>query len=192
VRFSAGVASVEKTHGNNTMPRMKTQICLIPALLVLLISASALYAADPSSTNKSGALNPNKSSAAADAGIVDQGTASKPSQSPALPGQKEGPLDRSLTAKVRAALAGRDTGTSATGPSTASAIEVSSFHGVVTLRGKVNSQEEKQAILNKIQALGGVTIVKNELQVTQPAKVEQGAAASSETDHKSSNGPKKP
>jgi osmotically-inducible protein OsmY len=92
--------------------------------------------------------------------------------------QKEGPLDRALTAKVRASLSG-DSGSSATGPSARSEIQVSSFHGIVTLRGTVKSEAEKQALVDKVQNLGGVTIVKNELQVTTPPTLDQGSPAQS-------------
>jgi osmotically-inducible protein OsmY len=104
--------------------------------------------------------------------------------------QKEGPLDRALTAKVRASLS-REAGSSAIGPSARSEIEVSSFHGVVTLRGKVNSQAERQALVDKVQNLGGVTIVKNELQVTAPPNVDQGAPAQSDTETGSGPKPKR-
>jgi osmotically-inducible protein OsmY len=107
-----------------------------------------------------------------------------------IPGKKEGPLDRALTAKVRATLASRDSGSSATGPSARSDIEVSSFHGVVTLRGKVNSQAEKQALVDKVQSLGGVTIVKNELQVTSPPSVDQGSPARGESNRGAGKIPK--
>lgn len=105
-----------------------------------------------------------------------------------LPGQKEGPLDRALTAKVRNSLA-PDSGSSATGPSPRSDIAVSSFHGVVTLRGKVNSQAERQALVDKVQSLGGVTIVKNELEVTPASNLNQGSPAQRETEVGSSTAP---
>ncbi len=69
--------------------------------------------------------------------------------------------DTELASKVRKAIT--DDPTLA---STAHNIKVVSHAGTVTLRGKVNSNDEKDAILSKAKEVAGSTNVKDELTVS--------------------------
>jgi osmotically-inducible protein OsmY len=155
------------------------------ALGAVLVAVGATRAEETASTTGNPPVQ-RRSTIPAQNGTSDEtlAPAEVTAHAPTLPTPKEGPLDRALSAKVRAALASKDSEkTTATGPSTRSDIQVSSFHGVVTLRGKVNSQSEKQALVDKVQSLGGVTIVKNELQVTAPPIVSQGSPGEQGLEH---------
>jgi len=151
-----------------------------------LFAAFSVFGAETPSTDLSSS-SPKRAPIRPQPGSIDDLSATpKPDAAPAISGQKEGPLDRALSKKVRTALAAKDSAdTTATGPSTRSDLQVSSFHGVVTLRGKVNSQAEKQALVDKVQSMGGVTIVKNELQVTSPPTVSEGTPGKQGTDSES-------
>ncbi|MDB6039047.1 MAG: hypothetical protein JWM99_2888 [Verrucomicrobiales bacterium] len=158
------------------------------AVAAVLILATAVHA--NSKAAEANSLSNRPAPPESDLSRGESSDGHHPAAASATPIRKEGPLDRALTAKVRATLASRDSGSSATGPSSRSDIEVSSFHGVVTLRGKVNSQAEKQALVDKVQSLGGVTIVKNELQITAPPNLNQGSPAHGESNQGSGNIPK--
>ena len=73
--------------------------------------------------------------------------------------------DTWVTAKTKIALA-------ADGRVKGRQIEVETMQGVVTLRGKVDSDAAKQAADDIAKGLDGVKTVKNELQVVAPAKRE--------------------
>ncbi len=73
--------------------------------------------------------------------------------------------DTWVTAKTKIALA-------ADGRVKGRQIEVETMQGVVTLRGKVDSDAAKQAAHDIAKGLDGVKTVKNELQVVAPAKRE--------------------
>jgi len=73
----------------------------------------------------------------------------------------ESALDKSLAGKVRSTLGSGEIG----GISTLEAanVQVSADRGVITIRGSVASDQEKQAITDRLQKLDGVAFVKNEL-----------------------------
>ncbi len=74
--------------------------------------------------------------------------------------QKENPTDRQLTQQIRKALV-KDKSLS----TYAHNIKVISQNGMVTLKGPVKSEEEKQAIEAKAAQIAGADKVTNELQV---------------------------
>jgi osmotically-inducible protein OsmY len=73
--------------------------------------------------------------------------------------------DSQLASKVRKAITD-DPALS----TTAHNVKVSSHGGMVTLRGKVNSQDEKDGILAKAKEVAGSTNVKDELTVSASKK----------------------
>lgn len=77
--------------------------------------------------------------------------------------QGESEADRKVTAEIRKALVG-DSAMSVN----AQNCKVITRSGVVTLRGPVNSQAEKDAIEARAKSVAGVTSVINELEVTTP------------------------
>lgn len=77
--------------------------------------------------------------------------------------QGETEADRKITAEIRKALVG-DSAMSVN----AQNCKVITRSGVVTLRGPVNSQAEKDGVESKAKAVAGVTSVINELEVTTP------------------------
>ena len=73
--------------------------------------------------------------------------------------------DQTVTANVRAALA-KGFWEQTTDTVDYSKIEVSTRHVVVTLRGTVNSDAEKQLLAKRVAAIEGVGSVRNELRIT--------------------------
>ena len=85
--------------------------------------------------------------------------------------QKENDADRGLTQKIRQSLMDDDALST-----NAKNIKIITLNGVVTLRGQVNSDNEKRDIEKKAKALAGVRSVDNQLEVVAqnktPAPVE--------------------
>lgn len=77
--------------------------------------------------------------------------------------QGESEADRKVTAEIRKALVG-DSAMSVN----AQNCKIITREGVVTLRGPVKSQAEKDAIESRAKSVAGVTSVINELEVTTP------------------------
>jgi hyperosmotically inducible periplasmic protein len=83
------------------------------------------------------------------------------SSEPTADQQKENPTDREMTRQVRRALV-KDKSLSAY----AHNIKVITQNGVVTLKGPVNSDEEKQAVESKAaEVAGGSSKIKSEIEV---------------------------
>jgi uncharacterized protein (TIGR02271 family) len=79
---------------------------------------------------------------------------------------KETGKDQGVSDRVKAALAnGTVTTTSSASPASYSSIDVSTHNGAVTLRGTVNSEDEKKQLAKRVKEISGVRSVKNELQV---------------------------
>jgi hyperosmotically inducible periplasmic protein len=74
--------------------------------------------------------------------------------------QSESEADRTLTQKVRQAVMADDTLST-----TAHNIKIITVNGVVTLRGPVNSTQEKTNIDAKAQQIAGATKVVNQLEI---------------------------
>ena len=73
-----------------------------------------------------------------------------------------GTSDSQMAAKVRQALMDDQTvGT------TAHNVRVTSHNGTVTLKGKVNSEEEKEAIVSKAHQVAGDSNIKDEITVSK-------------------------
>jgi osmotically-inducible protein OsmY len=90
--------------------------------------------------------------------------------------------DRALMNRVRNNLLGlTDNQGGAISSETLNNLTVEAHRGIVTVRGNVRSDSEKQVITDRLQRMDGVIAVKNELQVAgaQPAAV--GAAAGKES-----------
>ncbi len=85
------------------------------------------------------------------------------SSTPTPMNQSESAEDIRITADIRKAVLGIDR-LSVNGQN----CKIITRAGVVTLRGPVASQEEKDMIATKAQAVTGVTSVVNELEVTKP------------------------
>src|SRR6185369_3411455 len=80
------------------------------------------------------------------------------------PDQAQGTdTDRRITADVRKAITD-DSAMSMNGRN----VKIVTLNGVVTLRGPVDSQAEKDAIEAKAKGVAGVTSVDNQLEVKQP------------------------
>jgi len=80
---------------------------------------------------------------------------------PTTPGQPAGEeRDRAITAEVRAMIR-HDSAISAL----AESIDIQTASGVVTLRGRVASQEEKDTIGARVRQVPGVLSINNELEV---------------------------
>jgi len=86
------------------------------------------------------------------------------------------PADMALTQQIRAQLLmGRNTGTAngaLTGgtipPQTLSGVQISALNGVVTLRGRVNTEADRRLLEDRIRRLNGVRTVVNGLTVAGP------------------------
>lgn len=76
--------------------------------------------------------------------------------------QSESDADRTITQNIRKAIVADNNLTML-----AKNIKIITINGVVTLRGPVNSESEKQAIGNKASQVPGVTRVNNLLEVTK-------------------------
>jgi osmotically-inducible protein OsmY len=74
--------------------------------------------------------------------------------------QSESEGDLTITQKIRQALVGDDALST-----NAKNIKVITINGVVTLRGVVNSEQERNAIINKVQNVHGINKVNNLLEV---------------------------
>lgn len=74
--------------------------------------------------------------------------------------QSESEADRTLTQRVRQAVMADDSLSM-----TAHNVKIISVNGVVTLRGLVNSAQEKANIDAKAQQIAGATRVKNQLEI---------------------------
>ena len=74
--------------------------------------------------------------------------------------QSESEADRTLTQRVRQAVMAEDTLST-----TAHNIKIITVNGVVTLRGPVNSAQEKTNIDTKAQQIAGATKVDNQLEI---------------------------
>ena len=72
----------------------------------------------------------------------------------------ENPADRDLTARLRQQVVSDDSLST-----TAKNVKIITNAGVVTLRGPVNSEQEKQAIAAKAKQVAGVQRVDNQLEV---------------------------
>jgi hyperosmotically inducible periplasmic protein len=76
--------------------------------------------------------------------------------------QSENEADRTITQKARQAIMDDDSLST-----NAKNIKIITQNGVVTLRGPVNSDREKNEIARKIRAVSGVKNVDNQLEVNQ-------------------------
>src|ERR1051325_750371 len=74
--------------------------------------------------------------------------------------QSESEADRTLTQRVRQAVVADDSLST-----TAHNIKIITINGVVTLRGPVNSAQEKANIAAKAQQIAGATKVDNQLEI---------------------------
>jgi hyperosmotically inducible protein len=74
--------------------------------------------------------------------------------------QSESEADRTLTQRVRQAVVADDSLST-----TAHNIKIITINGVVTLRGPVNSAQEKANIAAKAQQIAGTTKVENQLEI---------------------------
>jgi hyperosmotically inducible protein len=75
--------------------------------------------------------------------------------------QSESEADRTLTQRIRQAVVADDSLST-----TAHNIKIITINGVVTLRGPVNSTQEKATINAKAQQIAGATKVDNQLEIT--------------------------
>ncbi len=81
----------------------------------------------------------------------------------AVPGeQAESEADRAITQKVRQALLEDDSLST-----NAKNIKIITINGVITLRGPVNNDREKNEIGKKAKAISGVRNVDNQLEITR-------------------------
>ena len=80
--------------------------------------------------------------------------------------QSESPADRELSQKIRKAVVADDTLST-----TAHNVKIITINGVVTLRGPVKSQRERNVIAAKAKSVAGVKKVDNKLEIAanQPA-----------------------
>ncbi len=76
--------------------------------------------------------------------------------------QSENEIDRTITQHIRKALMGDDVLST-----NAKNIKIITINGVVTLRGPVNSEKEKEIIAQKVQQVQGITKVDNQLEIIQ-------------------------
>jgi osmotically-inducible protein OsmY len=120
------------------------------ALLVLGSSAGTVYPADRSS-------EPPAQTAPDNTGrnVRDRSGATL------TPGdQSESEADRALTQRIRQAVVADDSLST-----TAKNIKIITVNGVVTLRGPVNSPQEKETIVAKVQHIAGANQIDNQLEV---------------------------
>jgi len=112
-----------------------------------LLAASTVFAAEPGQTGKAGDQNADNTRKNAEQKLTaeDQG---------------EAPQDRDLTQKIRSAIV-KDDSLSAS----AKNVKVITRNGKVTLRGPVDSDQEKQTINSLASGLAGKENVSNQLDV---------------------------
>ena len=121
----------------------------------LLLAALALAACDRQPSTASGQPSPNRPSASSDSAP----RTTDPSK--VTPGdQSESETDRRITAEVRRLVLAANLSVSAQN------CTIVTRSGVVTLRGRVDSEAEKTTIRDRAQGVPGVTSVVNELEVT--------------------------
>jgi len=87
--------------------------------------------------------------------------ATPPSQPPSSQGSQTS-TDSQMVAKVRQAIAGDQTA----GP-IAHNVHVTAKNGMVTVRGKVNSEQEKDAVVAKAKQIAGDANVKDEITIAK-------------------------
>ena len=133
----------------NTIPRFILA-------LVLLSSFSMLWAQDanpPAPTDKSSAVAPDN---------TGKNERDRNQVEPTADQQKENPADRQLARQIRQALV-KDKSLS----TYAHNIKVIAQNGVVTLKGPVKTEQEKQSIEAKAaEVAGGADKIKSEIEVT--------------------------
>jgi hyperosmotically inducible periplasmic protein len=88
---------------------------------------------------------------------------------PQAPGQAETEADRTLNQKIRQALS-EDESLSSNAKNVRAAIS----NGIVTLRGMVNNEKERQELVNKVKSITGVRNVNSQLEVARPEGSEEG------------------
>lgn len=76
--------------------------------------------------------------------------------------QRESEADQATTRKVRQAIAADSTLST-----NAKNIKITTSNGTVTLRGSVDSANEKEVVARKIKEISGVNRVDNQLEVTR-------------------------
>ena len=96
---------------------------------------------------------------------------------------EEKPLDRALTAKIRAQLSQAPTGVDSRmriAPETVRDLRISTQNGRVVLEGSVSSQAEKELIERRAREVHGVANIENRLTVRSPTSPNSGAPATGE------------
>jgi osmotically-inducible protein OsmY len=124
------------------------------AVAALVVTAPALTLAQSSTTDKTEKAADKAESKTDKAMNKAEGQVEK---------AKTGTKDSWITAKTKIALYGDDR-------VSGSSVNVDTKKGVVTLRGKVASDDEKKAAEEDAKGIEGVTSVKNELKVVAPAE----------------------
>lgn len=122
------------------------------ATIIAALLAGTAFAADPSqSPSNSGqsTMSPNN-------------TGRNEQQQTTAEDQGGSPQDRQLTSKIRSALVGNDQLSQS-----AKNIKVITNNGKVTLRGPVNSPQEKQSVQAIAEKFAGKKKVSNQLEVNQ-------------------------
>jgi len=128
---------------------MKKQLFLLPALCFLLAACDNMTTPGTNSTTGTNRADDTGRN------VRDRGNQTL------TPGdQAENEADRTITQKIRQALMDDDTLST-----NAKNIKIITINGVVTLRGPVNNEREKNDIARKIRLISGIKSVDNQIEV---------------------------
>jgi hyperosmotically inducible periplasmic protein len=132
--------------------------CTVPVLLTLSVACSSGSRED----RRAEAVPPSPSPAASAASQPDNTAVNERDRGNTLtPGdQAESSGDIAITQNIRKAIVAEDSLTT-----TAQNVKIITANGVVTLRGPVNTPQEKTLIASKAQQIAGVARVDNQLEV---------------------------
>jgi len=140
---------MDLNQGNNshTALAFRTNSVMKRIVIAGLLAASTVFAAEPAQPGKAADQNADN-------------TGKNAGQQLTAEDQGEAPQDRDLTQRIRSAIV-KDDSLSAT----AKNVKVITRNGKVTLRGPVNSDQEKQTLNSVASGIAGKENVSNELDV---------------------------
>lgn len=139
--------------------RKSVSLYSLPGMVFLLLASSGLWAQQDSTQTQSQMQDDKSTTAAPD--NTGKNQRDRNASEPTADRQKENPSDRELTRQIRRAIA-QDKSLS----TYAHNIKIIAQNGVVTLKGPVKSEQEKQTIEGKAaQVAGGADKINSEIEV---------------------------
>lgn len=143
---------------------MRKQLFLLSALCLSLTACESMTTSSGTGSSQQGQ---NRGAAADNTG---RNVRDRSGQTLTAGDQPENEMDRTITKRIREALMDDDSLST-----NAKNVKIMTINGVVTLRGPVNNDREKNEIGRKAKAINGVRSVDNQIEITGDANAGDGS-----------------